>query len=108
MEKVLSSIPFSFSWDGKFVQAHLGKPTVFVMAYVPLKKYSFEVYIEQEVFASTWRAINTIIHLTNYILSPILIFFPQQKCNINGGSISLPIEVLIFSFSELSSVYLYN
>lgn len=78
-EKRLSSIPFSFSVDGKFVQPHIGKLTVFVMAYVSLKKYSVEVYIEQEIFASTQRAINTIIHLTNYILSPILIFFSTTK-----------------------------
>ena len=36
-EKEPSSIPFSFSRDGKFVQAHTGKLTVFVMAYVSLK-----------------------------------------------------------------------
>lgn len=70
-EKEPTSIPFSFSRDGKFVQAHTGKLTVFVMAYVSLKKYSAEVYIERKALASTWRAINTIIHLSNYILSPI-------------------------------------
>lgn len=35
--KELTSIPFSFSRDGKFVQAHTGKLSVFVMAYVSLK-----------------------------------------------------------------------
>lgn len=69
-EKEPTSIPLNFSRDGKFVQAHAVKLTVFVMAYVSLKKYSVEVYIERKAFASTWRAINTIIHLRNYILSP--------------------------------------
>lgn len=78
-EKEPTSIPFSFSRDGKFVQAHTGKLPVFVMAYVSLKKYSVEVYIEGKAFASTWRAINTIIHLSNYILSPILIFFHNKN-----------------------------
>lgn len=84
-EKEPTSIPFSFSRDGKFVQAHTGKFTVFVMAYVSLKKYSVEVCIERKAFASTWRAINTIIHLSNYILRSILFFFfffPQQECNV--------------------------
>jgi len=51
--KELTSIPFSFSRDGKFVQAHTGKFSVFVMAYVSLKKYSVEVYVERKAFAST-------------------------------------------------------
>lgn len=37
-EKEPTSVPFRFSRDGKFVQAHTGKLTVFVMAYVSLKK----------------------------------------------------------------------
>ncbi|KAJ7403291.1 hypothetical protein BTVI_78596 [Pitangus sulphuratus] len=49
-EKEPTSIPFSFSRDGKFVQAHTGKLPVFVMAYVSLKKYSVEVYIERKAF----------------------------------------------------------
>lgn len=73
------SIPFSFSRDGKFVQAHTGKVSVFVMAYVSLRKYSVEVYAEQKAFVSAWRAINTVIHLSNYILSHILIFFHNKN-----------------------------
>lgn len=78
-KKEPTSIPFSSSRDGNFVQAHTGKLTVFVMAYVSLKKYSVEVHVEQKAFASTWRAINTIIHLSNYILSTILIFFHNKN-----------------------------
>lgn len=78
-EKDLTSIPFSFSKDGKFVQTHPGKVSMFVMAYVSLKKYSVEVYIERKAFASTQRAINTIIHLSNYVLSLILIFFHNKN-----------------------------
>lgn len=37
-EKEPTSIPFSFSRDGEFVQAHTGKLPVFVMAYVSFKK----------------------------------------------------------------------
>lgn len=52
-ERSLLAFLSAFPGDGKFVQAHTGKFSVFVMAYVSLKKYSVEVYVERKAFAST-------------------------------------------------------